>query len=160
MTTVSKQNYIITVVIAVILIIGAYFMGASHATKARTAMRGQYGAGMAGGAARAGGMTRGAGFITGSVLSIDSSSITLKEADGSTKIVLYSGSTQVMNTTAGTISDVAVGSQVSVQGTTNTDGSTTASTISIRPAGSMTQGGGAAGGTQAPMMPATTTPAQ
>ena len=149
MTHVSKENYIITVIVAVVLIIGAYMLGAHNAAKAKTAMRGQYGAGMTGGRTGGAGGMRGAGFLTGTVLSKDASTITIKMADGSTKIVLYSGSTQVMHTTAGTIDDVAVGSQVSVQGTANSDGSTTASNISIRPATATP-----ATGTQAPMIPA------
>ena len=156
MTHVKKEHFIATIVIALVLIVAAYALGAHHATKGRTAgARGAY-SGMAGGmgSGRAGSMTRGAGFLTGTVLSKDASTLTLKMADGSTKIVLYSGSTQVMHTTAGTADDVAVGSQVSVQGTTNPDGSTTASTISIRPAGMAPAGGT---GTQAPMMPAAET---
>jgi hypothetical protein len=45
-----------------------------------------------------------------------------------------SGTTTFSKSAQGTIADVAVGSQLFVGGTTNTDGSVTATTIQLRPA--------------------------
>ena len=120
---------IAVIVIAVILIIGAYYTGVQHGkTTATKTMASGYAGGM-----RGAGGTRGAGVVNGSVLSVDGTTMTIQGRDGSSKIVLYSGSTQFMKTTAGTSTDVVVGSQVMVAGKTNSDGSITASTISLRP---------------------------
>ena len=129
-----KQHLTIWVIATVILIGASYFAGSSHgkslAAANATALRGQFGgAGMRTGANR----FAGGGLVTGSVLSKDDTSMTIKSRDGSSKIVLYSGTTQVMKSTAGASSDVAIGSQVSVQGTQNSDGSVTAQSIQIRP---------------------------
>ena len=69
----------------------------------------------------------------GKVISKDDTSITVKGRDGSSKIVLYTPTTQVMKSTSGSSTDITVGSQVLVQGKTNSDGSVTAQNISIRP---------------------------
>ena len=154
MTHVKKEHFILTLVIGVVLIVAAYMLGVHHGSSKSAVAGGQYGPGMMGGTrtGRTGFNMRGAGFLTGTVLSKDASSITVKLADGSTKIVLYSGTTSIMHTTAGTADDIAVGAMVSVQGAANSDGSTTATSIQLRPAG---QGGPAGGApTQAPMMPA------
>lgn len=88
---------------------------------------GQYGG-------RAGGMMRGGGAVAGEVISKDDKSITIKTSDGGSKIIFFSGTTTFSKSAQGTIADVAVGSQLFVGGTTNTDGSVTATTIQLRPA--------------------------
>jgi len=119
---------------SIVLAIGTFYIGAKHgqaAAKASFASR----AGMGGQS----GMNRrfgaGANVVSGSVISKDSSSVTVKMRDGSSRIVLYSGSTQVLKSTSGTADDVSVGTNVSVIGSQNSDGSVTAQTIQIRPDG-------------------------
>lgn len=89
---------------------------------------------------------RGGGGVFGKIIAMDATSITVQlnapvganatgatsTATGST-IVFYTGQTSVLKTTAGSSSDLAVGTQVTVQGTSNPDGSVSAQTISIRP---------------------------
>jgi hypothetical protein len=95
-----------------------------------------------GGAAGQNGMMRGGagGAVNGSILSIDSKSITVKLADGSTKIVLFGGSTTYSNTVAVQQTDLKVGSTVLVVGSANSDGSVTATNIQINPASLRPQG--------------------
>jgi hypothetical protein len=94
------------------------------------------------------GLRAGGGNVFGQIISKDANSITVQlnvpsgpngtgETTASTgtgsKIVLYTSTTNVLKTTAGTINDLVVGTNVSIQGTTNTDGSVSAQSISIRP---------------------------
>lgn len=76
-----------------------------------------------------------AGFrqTVGEIISLDAKSITIKMADGSSKIVLISDSTTVNQSVAATKNDLKVGLNVAVRGDQNTDGSVTSSNIEINP---------------------------
>lgn len=78
------------------------------------------------GAGRAGG-----GTAFGQILSIDTTGVTVKLQDGSSKIILISGSTPIMKEVSGTSTDLVVGKQISVRGTANTDGSITANSVQL-----------------------------
>jgi hypothetical protein len=75
----------------------------------------------------------GANFLSGEIISKDEKSLTLKLPDGSTKIVFFSGSTQISKATEGTIDDIEIGKQIMVSGEQNSDGSYTAKTIQLSP---------------------------
>ena len=104
--------------------------------------------GVAGGAQRftgtrgagAGGAGMRAGTVNGSILSMDANSITVKLSDGSTKIVLLSGSTTYSNTASASQSDLKTGSTVAVFGTPNSDGSVTATNVQLNPMSFRPQG--------------------
>ena len=134
---------------AVALIIGlalGYFGSTALAAPAKsTTARGSFAAG-AGGFTRTGGNTAAGGFLTGTVAATDSGSITLNTRDGSSHVVLVTPDTSVSKSVSGTLADVAVGSTVIVSGTTNSDGSVSATLVQIRPA--------------MPNAPVTQTPAQ
>ncbi len=85
------------------------------------------------GARGAAGATAG-GFLMGTVAAEDSNSITLDTRDGSSHVVLINPSTSVSKYVAGALTDVSVGSTVMVSGTTNSDGSVSATMIQLRPA--------------------------
>jgi hypothetical protein len=84
--------------------------------------------------ARGGGRTGAGGIAAGQILSADATSITLKLPNGNTQIVLIGGSTQIMKTATGTVSDLSAGKDVVVTGSTNSDGSITAQSVQVRPA--------------------------
>jgi len=86
------------------------------------------------------------GFTAGRIIAKDANSITieLNTPTGSnsgtptttvtgSKIVLYTNSTTVSKTIVGTSGDLAVGTEVNVQGTANPDGSFSAQSVQIRP---------------------------
>ncbi len=130
------------VVVLLILVGGAFYGGMVYAKSAVSGGRngnfaGQFGPGGMG-ANRTG--SRMGGFTAGQILSKDAMSMTIKMQDGSTKIVLVSSSTPVMKTVTGSVNDLATGTDVVVTGSANSDGSITAQSVQIRPAGPMPTG--------------------
>jgi hypothetical protein len=81
----------------------------------------------------------GFGGTFGEVLSKDDKSITVKIPNGGSKIILYSDTTTVVKTINGVASDIEIGQTISVNGTTNTDGSVSAKSIQIQPATTATK---------------------
>ena len=75
----------------------------------------------------------GTGFLTGTVISKDSGSITLNTRDGSSHIILITPDTAVSKSVQGALSDVVTGSTVLISGATNSDGSVSANIIQLRP---------------------------
>jgi hypothetical protein len=76
--------------------------------------------------------------------------MTVKLADGSSKIVLLTASTSFNKATAATAADLTVGQTVAAFGTTNTDGSITASNVQINP---VMRGPGGPSGASGPVTP-------
>lgn len=74
------------------------------------------------------------GAIIGEVTSKDDKSITVKMSDGSSKNVILSDTTSYRISNEAKIEELGVGKTVSVFGTTNSDGSTTATSIELNPA--------------------------
>ncbi|MBV9349613.1 MAG: hypothetical protein JO026_02580 [Patescibacteria group bacterium] len=137
-------------IIVLLLIVGggSFYGGMVYA---RHTARSAFGARGAGGPFAAGqfggrGTRAGVNGTAGSIITKDATSVTIKLPDGSTKIVLFGTETQVMKQAAGTVSDLSIGENVLVNGSANSDGSITASAISVRPAGQ--RPGGAAARTQ------------
>lgn len=89
------------------------------------------GGGFPGGAAGGGNGNARGGFTAGSIVSNDGSTITIKMNDGSTKFVLYSGSTTIRKSAEGTSADLVAGENVVVTGSANSDGSITATQIQL-----------------------------
>lgn len=123
----------IATLVGVIAAGGGFFGGMKYQQSKRT----QFTAMMSGGQGRMGGAPnamRGKGTarpVYGEVIKADEKSITVKSRDGSSKIVLLSQTGQIYKAVAGTASDIIIGTQVSVFGTPNPDGSVTAENIQI-----------------------------
>ncbi len=120
-------------IVGAVVIIGAsFFGGVKYGQGNASGAQGSGTANARGGFARGGG-ARGAGFTTGDVISKDDKSITVKMRDGSSKIIFFSGSTEVGKFVTGATSDIEVGKSVMINGQTNSDGSINAQSIQIRP---------------------------
>ncbi|MBP9762437.1 hypothetical protein KBD34_02360 [Patescibacteria group bacterium] len=145
-----NNKFVISLVLSILVAGGLGFYGgmiygkqqAPQAGNGRVAgangARGQaFFAGGAGPGGAAGRLANGGtgGFSNGEIVSKDATSATLKLVDGGSKIVLFSSSTRIGKTTDGTMDDLKTGTTVMVNGSTNQDGSITATNIQIRPAG-------------------------
>lgn len=132
-----------TIVPIILILVGlgvGFFGGYEYRNYRLNQARGGFAAGGANGAQRFIGGTRAAGqngagrnAVEGSILSIDNNSITVKLTDGSTKIVILSGSTTYSNTATASQTDLKTGSTVAVFGAPNSDGSVTATNVQINP---------------------------
>jgi hypothetical protein len=121
--------HILWLVVAIVVGVGGFFYGKSTAAVSPTGFAGAYGSStrrLAGGA--------GGGFTSGQISAMDATSITLQLANGNSEVVFYSSSTPVSEPTIVSPSALKVGTNVMVGGTTNSDGSLTASTIQVRAA--------------------------
>lgn len=71
--------------------------------------------------------------VAGEIISSDNKSVTVKQLDGSNKIVLISATTQINKAQTALITDLKVGEKVSIFGTSNPDGSVTAQNVQLNP---------------------------
>lgn len=138
----KKWTIALVVVVVIAVGVGAFFGGrASKGSSAQAATANGQTAGQAAQFPGSGGAQNGAsganvarlrgGFVSGSIIASDDSSITVQTADGSTKIVLISDSTKISKTEDATKSELTTGEDVVVTGTSNEDGSVTATRISL-----------------------------
>lgn len=104
------------------------------------------GAAAGGGGAGGGGFAGRANFTSGTIASIDGSTITLTLADGSTEKVTTSSTTTVSKTEKTTLSGLATGDKVTVIGPKGSDGSVTATAVSEGGGLGGFRGGARAGG--------------
>lgn len=131
-----KNNAIVIALVALLVGGGLGFFGGMQYQKGqRSAAFGQFGGGFGarGGSGAGGGRFRNGNGAVGTVLSVDNNSITVKLNDGSSKIVLLTSSTNINKAAQATVSDLAVGTTVAAFGTTNSDGSITATNVQVNP---------------------------
>src|SRR4030042_6179104 len=130
----KNKNIIITILLLIIIAGGAFFAGMKYQQKKIPSFTGQFANGQnlrnGNGQARIGN-----GFrpVNGEIIGSDDKSITVKLQDGSSKIVLFSDTTQINKADTGTKEDLKVGETVAVFGTDNSDGSVTAQNIQLNP---------------------------
>lgn len=150
-----KNNMVLTVIIVIVVAAVAFFGGMKYdqmsSPQSQTANFGGFVAGQNGGQRAGNGRFAGNGRAQlGQVLSIDENgnSLVLKLQDGSSKIVNLSSQTRVVKTATASISDVQTGNEIAVFGTTNSDGSITATNIQLNPGSEMRNGQGGQSGPQ------------
>ncbi len=142
------------VILGVLVLAGTFYAGMSYGgNNVRAAINSRAGTfgqnGMMG--ARSGkNVGNFGGFTTGQIISKDANSITVQIGNagsnptqnqggpastslGGSKIIFLNSNTKVLKQTTGTLTDLAVGTQVSITGTPNTDGSINADSVQIRP---------------------------
>lgn len=143
----NKQTHIISMVILIIAVaIGSFFGGTKYQQRKNVSNFRQQ---MISGNNFPQGMGRNAinndsiknrgqapGFrqTIGEIISIDDKTITVKLADGGSKIVLISETTKINQSVTATKTDLTVGTKIMVNGETNSDGSITSRNIEINPA--------------------------
>lgn len=145
-----KNKKIILGIVGIIVLVGVFYGGISYgknstATALNTNGAGENRTGQFGGAMNnRGSRTSGSGFVSGKIISKDANSITLEILSGDptlngatnpsgSKIIFVDTSTTVSKMATGSLNDLTTGTQVSVTGTTNPDGSVTAKSVQIRP---------------------------
>jgi Domain of unknown function (DUF5666) len=124
-----KKTHLIIAAIVLLAVgygVGAFFSSgsASSTTSSTTANRSAYS-----GTSRARG-----GAVNGQIVSQDAQSITVANKSGGSSIIFYDTTTTITKSTHGQASDLSVGSNVVVSGSSNSDGSITAQNINILPA--------------------------
>jgi hypothetical protein len=135
----KKEINLLAAIVLMIVIAGVAFYGGmsfqkSQTAKTRTAAMSRF----TGGAGRTGGVLGAGGAninrpVSGQVLSVSDTGITVKMANGTSRIVMIGDSTVVAKSTPGAKTDLTTGQQVMVSGTANSDGSLTAQNIQIQP---------------------------
>ncbi len=131
----KNKNIIITILSLIIVAGGSFFAGMKFQQKKAVSSFSQFAGGRninnTQGRNGQAVVRNGNGFrpVAGEILSLDSKSITVKMADGSSKIVILSDKTVYNRTQEGSLSDLKVGDNINVFGTTNSDGSVTAQNV-------------------------------
>lgn len=145
----KNPNKLILTLVAALVIAGAGFAGGMTYAKATVKGGSQFARGAgAGGPGGAAGRTSGFrannmnGVVAGTVIASDDKSVTVQLRDGGSKIVYFSAKTQVLKSVDGAITDLVKDANVTVIGTAGTDGTITAQSIQIRPAGMQAPFGG------------------
>ena len=140
-TKTGKSKMILSIIVVVVAVLAGFFIGlgvgSSNNTKSANSQFAAAGQGTKGGFSRGtGSSSRGSfgGSVSGQILSVDANGITVGLTSGGSKIVIIPQSANILKSTQGTSGDLSVGSNVTIQGSTNTDGSVTAQMIQIRPA--------------------------
>lgn len=135
MNMIMKNNLVKTIVIAIVVGALGFYGGIQYQESQKASFSRNNQAFPSGanqqGTDRGQRSAMGVGPVSGEITKIDENTITIKTNDGSSKIVIYSTSTKVNKTSEGSISDLKVGGQIMTIGSTGSDGTITAQSISI-----------------------------
>ncbi len=134
----KNNHFTIVIILVVVSLFSGFFAGSYYKGSQTTSTTIQTGTGFTRGTStgstartRTGGA---GGGIFGDIISKDSQSITIQLQSGGSQIVFVNPSTSISKNVSGTLADLNAGTSVTVNGTTNSDGSSlTANSINIRP---------------------------
>ncbi len=138
----NMGNKILIGIVIVVVAIGGFFAGMQYQQSKTQSVglggasgQGRFGGtgGGAGGFRRFGGNGQNGQAVRGQIVSTDTGTITIKLADGSTKIIVLSGNTNITKAAKGSQSDLKAGEMVAVFGSSNTDGSVIAQMVQLNP---------------------------
>ncbi|MFZ3074158.1 MAG: DUF5666 domain-containing protein [Minisyncoccales bacterium] len=121
----------ITIIAAIIFGAAGFYGGMLYGTSkssSNSAAAGNRPAGMQNGNASSTGS-----IVYGQIISVDSSSMTVKTGDSGSKIVFFSATSKISKNIDTQTSDLAAGQTVMASGTANSDGSISAKTVEINP---------------------------
>jgi hypothetical protein len=127
-----KKNLMTTIIVAVLVGGGGFFVGMKYQQSKTPVFNRQF-AGQANGRQGTGASRLGFRPVNGEIISADEKSITVKLQDGSSKIVIVSETTQINKADQAAKEDLKVGEKVAVFGQENSDGSVTAQNIQLNP---------------------------
>lgn len=122
-----NNHTVIIVLLVIIFVAGGFFAGMQYQRSQRGTDSRFFTQANRRGAAQNGN----ARPVAGQILSSDVSSVTVKMPDGSSKIVILSGSTQITEATSAGKEALQSGKNILVFGNQNSDGSVTATNIQI-----------------------------
>lgn len=135
--SISKSNVAIAGVLTAAVFFGAGYFSAGLFNKSGLPNGGQFMVtgvnGQRSNLQRMGNRNTMGGFINGELVKKDASSLSIKQRDGNMKLVLVTSSTKAMKMTESNLGEFAIGQQIMVTGSSNSDGSLTAQTVQIRP---------------------------
>lgn len=142
----NQQSLIMTIVVAAVVGLAGAGLG-YHFGMTQQSSNGQNQAqgsrtGRGQGSGANGGQNRFGRGVMGQVTSVDNNTLTVKMPDGSSKIVVLSGTTSYEISTSSSKDAVTAGKTVRVIGNTNSDGSVTASYVMLNPQTFGPQGSG------------------
>jgi len=121
-----KNNIVLTIVLILLALGAGFFGGIKYQQSKRPAFT-------RGGIGQSQGNRMGFRPVNGEIINADSKSITVKLADGGSRIILLSDKTTINKANQATKSDLKTGEKVAVFGTENSDGSVTAQNIQLNP---------------------------
>ncbi|MFA5095498.1 MAG: hypothetical protein WC447_02480 [Candidatus Paceibacterota bacterium] len=135
-----NKKTIIYVIVGIIVLVGMFFIGMSYGKNSTSGMKNVngFGADIQNQAGQFGMNNKNnknisGGIVSGEIISKDEKSATVKLIDGGSKIIFFDTNTVVSKMTTGSLTDLATNTEISITGTTNSDGSITAKSIQIRP---------------------------
>jgi hypothetical protein len=130
-----KKNILMPIITGVLSLFLGFFGGYLYQKGKQSAQRptGMYGSlrtSSTTGTSNRDNLLKGNGPVSGKIIKMDDSSITVQTSDGSNKIVLLSDQTKINKTSDAAKTDLAQGVEIMVIGSTN-NGAVTAQTINI-----------------------------
>lgn len=137
----NSKTILITLAVALVVGAGSFFVGMKYQQSRVNSQFGQFRQFAGSGQRQNGNANFPAGSVNrqnfrpvaGEITAADDKSITVKLADGSSKIVILAASTEINKAGTASASELKVGEKVSVFGTVNSDGSVTAQNIQLNP---------------------------